>query len=272
MSLLKGKTGFEAEQEQTANLEPMRKVRIKKAAEIVAGQIRNAIIRGEIRDGESLPAEMQLIATFAVSRPTIREAIRILESENLITVSRGAHGGALVRHPVTELSARALGVTLQARNVTLRDVYEARALFEPICAHLAAEKNQREKSVAILRSQIAHERSLLSNRPMLASAMAEFHTLLAAQSGNDTLMLVAQALHSVVEKHNSLVYRDSRFESTEFLNKRAQVGLRSQARLVDLIEAGNGPAAEEQWRKHMAKTAEFWLSGAASSATLNVLD
>jgi hypothetical protein len=51
-------------------------------------------------------------------------------------------------------------------------------------------------------------------------------------------MLIAQALHSVVEKHKSPVYRDSRFESTEFLNKRAQVGLRSQALLVDLIEAG----------------------------------
>jgi DNA-binding FadR family transcriptional regulator len=107
---------------------------------------------------------------------------------------------------------------------------------------------------------------------MLASAMAEFHTLLVAQSGNKTLMLIAEALHSVVEKHNSLVYRDSRFESPDFLSKRAQVGLRSQERLVDLIEAGSGPAAEDHWRKHMAKTAEFWLSGAANSATLNILD
>jgi DNA-binding FadR family transcriptional regulator len=255
-----------------ANLEPMQKVRIKKAAEIVAGQIRNAIIRGEIKDGDSLPAEMQLISTFAVSRPTIREAIRILESENLITVSRGARGGALVRGPVTELSARALGVTLQARNVTLRDVYEARALFEPVGARLAAENRAREKSVALLREQISRERSLLADRPTLASAMAEFHTLLVAQSGNKTLMLIAEALHSVVEKHNSLVYRDSRFESPDFLAKRAQVGLRSQERLVDLIEAGDGPAAEDHWRKHMSKTAEFWLSGAADSATLNILD
>lgn len=266
------KGGAEGGHDQPANLQPMQKVRIKKAAEIVAGQIRNAIIRGEIKDGDSLPAEMQLIVTFAVSRPTIREAIRILESENLITVSRGARGGALVRRPVAELSARAMGVTLQARNVTLRDVYQARALFEPAGARMAAESRSRDQGVAILRDQIVRERSLLDDRPMLASAMAEFHTLLVKQSGNKTLMLIAEALHRIVERHNSLVYRDSQAESPDFLSRRAQIGLRSQTRLVDLIAAGDGSGAEEHWRKHMAKTAEFWLSGAANSATLNVLD
>jgi DNA-binding GntR family transcriptional regulator len=151
-------------------------------------------------------------------------------------------------------------------------VYEARALFEPVGARLAAENPARDASVRILREQIARERSLLADRPVLASAMAEFHTLLVAQSGNKTFMLIAEALHSVVEKHNSLVYRDSSFENPDFLSKRAQVGLRSQERLVELIEAGDGPAAEEHWRKHMSKTAEFWLSGAADSATLNILD
>src|SRR3546814_21144854 len=67
-------------------------VRVPKTAELVARQIRNAIIRGELVDGDTLPAESHLIAEFEVSRPTIREAVRILESEGLVTVARGARG------------------------------------------------------------------------------------------------------------------------------------------------------------------------------------
>lgn len=259
-------------QDVLAALAPMQKVRIKKAAEVVAGQIRNAIVRGELKIGDSLPAEVQLITKFAVSRPTIREAIRILESENLISVSRGARGGALVRGPASEQSARALGFTLQSRNATLRDVYEARAALEPAAARLAAQSSSNTKSGLVLRQQIERERDLLTDRPKLASAMAEFHRLLVQESGNKTLLLIAEALHSLVEKHNSLVYGDNQSEDPEFLKRRAQVGLRSQTRLVELIESGDGPAAEDHWRRHMVKTAEFWLSGSAQSASLNILD
>lgn len=258
--------------ETSASLSPMQKVHVKKAAELVAGQIRNAIVRGEMKSGDSLPAEVELISAFAVSRPTIREAIRILESENLISVSRGARGGALIRTPASELSARVLGFTLQSRNATLRDVYEARAALEPPAARLAAQNGSNSKAGLALRQQIERERDLLTDRPKLASAMAEFHRLLVQESGNKTLLLIAEALHHLVEKHNSLVYGDIESEDPEFLKRRAQTGLRSQTRLVELIESGDGPAAEDHWRRHMAKTAEFWLSGSAQSASLNILD
>ena len=69
-------------------------VRVPKTAELVAGRIRRSIVTGELRTGDSLPSEAHLITDFQVSRPTIREAIRILESEGLISVSRGARGRA----------------------------------------------------------------------------------------------------------------------------------------------------------------------------------
>src|SRR3546814_12149929 len=61
-----------------------------------------------------------LIAEFEVSRPTIREAVRILESEGLVTVARGARGGARVSSPNYEMVARAAGITLQSQGVTIR--------------------------------------------------------------------------------------------------------------------------------------------------------
>lgn len=76
-------------------------VRVPKTAELVVKQIRNAIIRGELADGDMLPAEAHLIAGCEVSRPTVREAVRILESEGLVTVARGARGGRRSAHPTT---------------------------------------------------------------------------------------------------------------------------------------------------------------------------
>ncbi len=76
-------------------------VRVPKTAELVAQHLRRLIVRGEIAEGESLPAEAELRAQFGVSRPILREAFRVLESESLIVVRRGARGGAIVRLPGT---------------------------------------------------------------------------------------------------------------------------------------------------------------------------
>ena len=69
------------------------KVRVPKVAELVADQIRRRIVRGHLEEGEALLPESELMAEFGVSRPTLREAFRILESESLITVTRGSRGG-----------------------------------------------------------------------------------------------------------------------------------------------------------------------------------
>ena len=78
--------------------------RVPKAAEIIADQLRSQVIRGDLKAGEMLPSEAELCESFGVSRPTLREAIRILESRFLIHVSRGVKGGARIVAP-TERSA-----------------------------------------------------------------------------------------------------------------------------------------------------------------------
>src|ERR1700727_1111947 len=105
-------------------------VRVPKAAELVAAALRRQIISGELAEGDALPPESALMTQFGVSRPTLREAFRVLESENLITIRRGARGGARVHPPGREVAARYAAFTLEDRGVTLRDVYDARPALE----------------------------------------------------------------------------------------------------------------------------------------------
>ncbi len=75
------------------------RVRVPKTAELVASSLRRQIIRRELVEGDALPPEADLMERFGVSRPTLREAFRVLESESLITVRRGSRGGAQIHAP-----------------------------------------------------------------------------------------------------------------------------------------------------------------------------
>src|ERR1700722_3828114 len=81
-------------------------VRVPKAAELVAADLRRQIIRGELAQGDALPTEADLMVRFGVSRPTLREAFRVLGANTLIAFRGGAGGGPRVKPPDREFAAR----------------------------------------------------------------------------------------------------------------------------------------------------------------------
>src|SRR5437879_811212 len=88
-------------------------VQVPKAAALVASELRRQIVLGERVEGEMLPPEVQLMAELGVSRPTLRQALRILETELLVTVHRGRNGGTKVNRPSSQVAGRYLGNLLQ---------------------------------------------------------------------------------------------------------------------------------------------------------------
>ncbi len=101
------------------------RVHTRKLCEIVADHFRAQIIRGELCDGEHLPTEGPLIDALGISRPTLREALRILESERLISIAPGTRQGARVHRPTLSQATRQLGYVLQAEGVTVADLGKA---------------------------------------------------------------------------------------------------------------------------------------------------
>ncbi len=238
-------------------------VRAPKTSELIAAQLRRQIVRGAVRPGEKLPPETQLMEHFGVSRPTIREAFRILETERLIVVRPGSRGGALVVAPDPSVAARYVGLLLQLQGATIDDVYEARKVAEPYCAGMLA-KCRTEQDIADLAAVIAEVEAAIDATEGRAPDLAEwtrhshrFHELIMERSGNKTLALQGAVLRDIVAMHTEL--RVSRSFDPAESPERFRRAVRSYRKLVALIEAGDADGARRLWRSHMDSAAVFLL-------------
>ena len=232
-------------------------IRIPKTAELVANSIRRQITSGELKDGENLQPEARIIEEYAVSRPTVREAFRVLESEKLISVSRGSRGGACVHSPKAEHLARYAGFVLQSKKASYRDVYQARVMIEPPAARHVAETRYQD-APRVLREVIADAREA-REKGDFGRAVARFHTQLIELTDNQTLILLSAMFDGIVGRYQSLATRSRRKPDAK--SRRSDLaGLKSQEKLVALIEARDGPGAETHWRAHMEYSSRVWLS------------
>ena len=107
-----------------------RMTRLPKGADIVAGQLRRRIIGGEMVEGASVPTESALMEQFGLSRPSVREALRILEAEHLVQPIRGSHHGGRVRLPNVETAVWHTGLLLQRSGSTVGQLLEAQRVLE----------------------------------------------------------------------------------------------------------------------------------------------
>ncbi|CAN5702709.1 FadR/GntR family transcriptional regulator [soil metagenome] len=236
-------------------------VRAPKTAELIASHLRRQIVRGDLPPGETLPPEMNLMEQFGVSRPTLREAFRILEAESLIGVRRGARGGAQVLEPDPMVAARHVGLLLQLQGTTIQDVYEARMVSEPYCARILAQVRT-EEDLDALRAVIADLQSLVDagyeKIPELArwgGTTYRFHEAILQRCGNKTLAVQGAVLADIVAVHLQSVLSQGMTEDEQ--PARFKRTISSYTKLVKLIEAQDGEGAEAHWRKHMEVAAKY---------------
>ena len=247
-----------------------RQVRVPKTAELVARSLRRQIIRGELGQGEALPSESALMEQFGVSRPTLREAFRVLESESLIEVRRGVRGGARVNAPDPEVAARYAGLILEYRSATLGDVYRASAVIEPQCARLVAAKHTAE-DLERLHAAVEREKAALDDHLALVDAQDAFHTLVVELTGNETLTLLTGMLRYMVDRSNASQVA-AQGDSPD-ARAQARKGHRTHVKLVELIEAGKAEEAEQLWFRHITAATDLINTvGAGPKTILELLD
>ena len=164
--------------------------------------LRKAILSGQLRAGERLPAETELARQFSVSRPTIREALSALESQGLINKVPGAGGGSFVQtvdhHALGEVVQESMHNLLSLGSVSFEEVSHVRQYLEVPAASLAAE-NRTDEDVEELKAIIEEQKTRSVDDPLIAELDARFHVAIARMSGNRILASLVYALHSESE-------------------------------------------------------------------------
>jgi DNA-binding FadR family transcriptional regulator len=175
----------------------------RKAAELIADELRQLIACGG-KPGDYLLAERLLLERFEVSRPTLREALRVLESEGLVEIRRGVRGGAVVKEPAIDDLARHFGVFLQLRDVTYEDTFIVRTIVEPAAARMSAERIAAGAAPNRIEDALAREAEAIEARDdaaPLSDALVHFHDAVLEVCGSTTLLALGKLLETVWASH-----------------------------------------------------------------------
>ena len=165
-----------------------------RASEMIVDQVKLLIRDGSLKPGDRLPAERELGERFGVSRVTVREALRGLEANGMVTIKVGARGGAFVTAPTSARLSEGIIDLLALSALTDKEVTEARQVFElgiiPMVCERATEEDIGDLLEICDRGDAALEKG---SYPMALSA--EFHTRVARASHNAAISMLAESFH-----------------------------------------------------------------------------
>jgi len=170
--------------------------------DVVAGALRNAVLKGTIAPGDHLPSEREMAEQFGVGRLVIREALRSLEAMGLIEVRRGIKGGCFVRDFNMRQISRSMRNILSIGRVSLNDILEARLAFESEILRLAIQRATR-KDLERIQRNVEESKSLAAKRSdgELKEKVHEFHVLLAQASKNPLYLLMMYSILDVIDEY-----------------------------------------------------------------------
>lgn len=218
------------------SVEPVKSTRIY--AEIVR-QIKSLIADGQLKSGDRLPPERDLAERFRVSRTSVREALRALESTGLIEIRAGE--GAFVRQVSVESLIEPLALVILNQREAIAELYEARRLLEPPIAGLAARRASPEEVLELGRVLDEQAREVAAGRTGLAQDAA-FHVALAHSTHNRAITRIVTTLMDLLTQ--------SREESLQTPG-RPERSHQDHRRILAAIQGRDADAAQRAMLDHL---------------------
>jgi GntR family transcriptional repressor for pyruvate dehydrogenase complex len=213
-----------------------------KVNEEIARQLLSQIRRHELRLGDQLPSERQLAGLFGASRGSVREALRVLELSGVIVSRQG--GGTFVTDTLPGASTQPLSRFLERQREHLLDVSEARQMFEPRIAFLAAERAMPEDIDALRRALEEQERGLRDDDVVaMVNADRQFHQTLAEAASNHTFIMLHNYLSDLVAGD-----RREAIENSSLRRRQSPIDHRA---IYDAVAAGDAAAASAAMLQHL---------------------
>jgi GntR family transcriptional repressor for pyruvate dehydrogenase complex len=238
----------------------VKRISAPKPYDVLADQLREAILRGEISEGDSLPPERELVTQTGLTRGSVREALRMLAVEGLVQTRPGRFGGNVVTLPGKESMANAIGQFVRGRKLPLRTLQETREALEPALARLAA-LHRSEEDLLELKSLHDDLVASVGNFQEFALANTKWHNAVARASHNE---LLAAVLYSI----SYGVTVSTMTEEYDTMDTRRQV-IDIHSRIIDTIEARDADLAERRMRQHIVATHDRATTSGATPIPLS---
>lgn len=242
-------------------------MRPQRAADLVAADIRHRILRREFEDG--LPKEADLLEEYSVSRPTLREVLRILEAEGLIQTRRGKRGGSGVRLPTPESAAYHLGLTLQSTGADMASLAQARLHLESLCASLAARRPDREAIARALNELSDEAEPLVGKGAEFTACSLKFHAALVQAAGSSTIEILVGTIEAIWVGQEQR-WAEAAAELGSYPDETDQASsLASHRQIATRIERGDADGAMKAARSHLEASMKFVADTTAPNGKRN---
>ena len=219
-------------------------VTVPKAADVLAGILREKILGGGLGEGVDLPSERDLGTQSGLSRASVREALRILEGEGLISTRVGRNGGSVVARPSSAAIERSVGIFIRGQGIRLEAVLETRSAIEPPSARFAAMHRTEVDLEEIARCQARLEQaSELGDIDAYVQANLDWHVQVVRASHNELLIAFITAV-------SQAVYVDTDLDGFNSITVRNAV-IHAHQRVMQAIKARDGDAAARRMERHV---------------------
>jgi GntR family transcriptional repressor for pyruvate dehydrogenase complex len=209
------------------------------ATDVVVSHVRNLIMRGEVRPGQRLPPERELVRQTGVSRTSVRAGLQSLAAKGVLVTRHGA--GTFVANGPPVLDSEPLGFLAALHGFSRREMFEARRTLEVGVAGLSAERATGEQLAAISEEVTGMFASLGDAQEFLVHDI-RFHRAVAAASGNPILA-------SIVEMVSAIFYEQRRQTANEARDRRPAATM--HRRIYQAIREHDRAAAERVMHDHL---------------------
>jgi GntR family transcriptional regulator, transcriptional repressor for pyruvate dehydrogenase complex len=231
---------------KTLNLDP---IFVPKSSDVLAAELRRRILSGALPNGAPLPPERELVAQTGLSRGSVREALRVLEAQRLVTTRPGRFGGSVANKPDDQSFRDGMSLFVAGRGISLLELQQTREAVAPQLAALAA-RHRSDAQLAQIREVTQRVEDAFDDVPLFLRENVNWHFAIAEASGNQLLRAFMFSLGDLVYKATAL----DNFATDEIRRKVVQ----AHRHIVQAIAARDAKGAFARMARHLsAVTAAF---------------
>lgn len=222
-----------------------RERRVVKTSETVALNIVHDMVAQGLTAGDKLPLETAMLHQYRVSRASLREALRLLEVQGLISIRPGPGGGPVVGSVDARNLSRTISLYFHLGGMKYADIFATQELLEPLCAQLACRNPERVERLAAF---LDPESQPVDGTPY-HMVTRDFHTTVYDLAGNGVLSLVTSSITHIVSSH--IVSTMDPVELHESI-------LQEHAQIARAIAAGKESRAVRLTQEHFQAQHEYY--------------